>query len=129
MSITVIHTRLADSAALFTLIMGLWGLALAFRGRGVDGSYLGAIVVGELLLIAEALLGAYLLLGVGVQPGRWVHILYGVLAVLIWPFVFTYTRDATGRREAALFGIASLFLWGLVMRASTTAIPGAGFIQ
>jgi heme A synthase len=117
----LLHERLAVSASFFTFAMALWAFLLFLRGRGLSSGYMGAVVVGEALLIVEALLGAWRWIAGGVDPERWVHILYGVLAALIWPFVFTYTREADGRVESLLFGAASLFLWGLVVRAMSTA--------
>ncbi len=126
MSLILIHARLSVAAAIFTFVMGLWALGLFLRGRGPGGNYMGAIVVGELLLAAQSALGLILLISLGMQTLRWVHILYGVLAVLIWPFIFTYTRETptrqtTARLESILFAAGSFFLWGLVMRAITTA--------
>lgn len=128
MSLVDIHARLSITAAIFTFVMGAWAVGLFLRNRGVDGNYLGAIVIGELVLAAEALLGVILLFQRGgLLEMRWVHVLYGTLAVLIWPFIFTYTRETEARAvpprlEAVLFGAGSFFLWGLVMRAISTAV-------
>jgi hypothetical protein len=117
-----LHDRLASTATFYTLVMAGWAGLLVLRGRGLDGGYLGAIVIGELLLVLEALFGLFLLLG-GAGPERpWLHGLYGLLACLIWPFLFTYSRRQAGRREAVLFFAGSLFLWGLVVRASETGV-------
>lgn len=118
----LLHARLATTAAFYTLVMAGWALLLVARGRGLDGSFLGAIVVGELLLVLQALLGVSLWLrGQGAAVDRiWLHGLYGALVALIWPFLFTYTRGAPGRRESMLFFAGSLFLWGLVLRAMET---------
>jgi hypothetical protein len=120
--VAVLHDRLANTAVFYTLAMAGWALLLAARGRGVDGNYLGAIVIGELLLVLQALLGVYLFLtGHGAALDRpWLHVLYGALVALVWPFLFTYTRGAPGRRESILFFAGSLFLWGLVLRAVET---------
>ncbi len=118
---SILHDRLADSAAFFVFAMALWALLLFARGRGLSSAYLGAVVVGEMLLVVEVLLGVYRWLIAGVDPARWVHLLYGLLAALIWPFIYTYTRQAEGRVESLLFAVASFFLWGLVMRAIGTA--------
>jgi hypothetical protein len=120
--IELFHGRLATTAAFYTLIMGGWAGVTALRGRGLDGSYLGAAVIGELLLVLQALLGVFLALGgrTAALERPSMHILYGVMAVLIWPFLFTFTRGQSGRREAVLFAAGSLFLWGLVLRAAAT---------
>lgn len=116
----LLHDRLADSAAFFTFAMAAWAFYRFLRGQGLSSGYLGAIVVGEALLAIEALLGVFRWLVAGVDPARWVHLLYGLLAALIWPFIYTYTREARGRVESLMFAAASLFLWGIVMRAIGT---------
>jgi heme A synthase len=122
-STALLHDRLATTAAFYAFALAVWAGFLAFRNRGLDGNYLGAVVIGEGLLVCEAALGAWLLFGMGLSPDRAIHFLYGTLALLIWPFLFTYTRSATGSRDAVLFSAGSLFLWGLLLRAATTAVP------
>lgn len=128
MSLVEVHARLSITTAIFTFVMGAWAVGLSVRNRGVDANYLGAIVVGELVLAAEALLGLVLFFQRGgLLEMRWVHVLYGTLAVLIWPFIFTYTRETEARAvpprlEAILFAAGSFFLWGLIMRAISTAV-------
>lgn len=116
-----LHGRLSASAATFTFVMGVWASYLVLRGTGVSGSYLGAVVVGEALLIAQGCLGAWLWLGRGGSPDRGIHILYGTLTVLVWPFLLTFARGAGGRGEALRHAAAAFFLWGLVVRAIDTA--------
>ncbi len=60
MSIAEIHTRLADSATIFIAVLGVWALFLRLRSRPLDGNWFGAAMIGELLLVAQALLGVYL---------------------------------------------------------------------
>ena len=117
----LLHDRLADSAAFFTFAMAVWAFWRFLRRQGLSCGYLGAVVVGEALLAVEALLGVFRWLVAGVDPARWVHLLYGLLAALIWPFIYTYTREARGRVESLMFAAASLFLWGIVMRAIGTS--------
>ena len=116
----MLHERLSVTCAFFALALGVWGVVLAARGRGLDGNYLGAAVVGELLLVGQSVLGAWLLFGLGLSPGRGLHLLYAVTALAVWPFLLTYTRSDPGPREALLFGLGSFFLFGLVLRAATT---------
>jgi hypothetical protein len=123
-SLVVVHERLSVTCAFFAFAMGVWGVALAARGRGPDGNYLGAAVIGELLLLAQSGLGAWLLFGEGLSPGRSLHLLYGVTVLVVWPFLMSYTRRESGPREALLFGAGSFFLFGLVLRAATTGATG-----
>jgi hypothetical protein len=43
------------------------------------------------------------------------------MALLIWPFAYPFAQAASGRRRSVIFAAASLFLWGLVLRAITTS--------
>lgn len=116
-----IHGTLARTCLFYVGAMGLWATWLALRGRGLDGSFLGAVIIGEGLLVVEGALGAWLHLAGGLALERWVHVLYGLLAVLLWPFVLTFRHAASGRREAVAFAAATFFLWLLVRRAVETA--------
>lgn len=124
MSLLFLHDRLSFSASLFTFAMGIGAVWLAWRGRGIDGGYLGAVLVGEALLVAQAIVGALLWLRADAGPDRGIHILYGTMAVLLWPFALTFTRRGGTRRDSVLMAATSLFLWGIVVRAIDTA--GAG---
>ena len=118
-TIEFIHGRIAVSVVLFALILGLWGTWNYFRKQGVDGNYLGALVIGELLMLGQGILGALIVIG-GVMPGNLVHFLYGFLVALSWPSVYVYTHGRTGRSESAIYAIVSLVLFGLALRAMTT---------
>jgi len=122
----LLHARLALTCAFFTFALGAWALWLAIRGRGLSPNYMGALVIGETLLVIEALLGAWRYFAVHQEPGRWVHLLYGLLAALLWPFLYSFSREARGRAESAMMAAGSFFLWGIVMRAISTA-GGGGF--
>lgn len=120
MSLTLIHDRLATTMILFNLVAGVWGLALYFRRRGIDGNYWGILATGELLFIVQALLGLTLWLQ-GARPGRGIHILYGAVAVLTLPAVYAFNRGRDDRRAALGYGLVLLFLAGISLRAIGTA--------
>ena len=115
-----LHDGLANTATLYTLILAGWGFWRYARGKGVDGSFLGAVVVGELLLIVQALAGV-LLLGGGAQVDRGVHILYGVTALLSFPALYAFTRGRDSRREMLLWALLALFVFGVTIRARMVA--------
>ena len=120
MSLSDIHGRLATTALIYFGIMALWGLWRAFRRQGLDSSYWGALVIAEILIIVQGALGAYLLIA-GEQPGRGVHILYGVVAVLIIPGLYAYTRGENDRRVMMIYAVTLLIAVGIILRAMTTA--------
>jgi len=122
MTLIDVHGRLASTALIYTAIMALWGLWRYFRRQGVDGSYWGALVIAEILYIVQAILGAYLYFsGTGNLVGRGIHILYGVIAVLVVPMMFVFTRGDETRRAVLVYGAGFLFLIGILIRAMVTA--------
>lgn len=126
MPLPEIHARLGNSLVLFMLALGLWALALYLLKRDLSPSYMGALLIGETLALVQGTIGVFLWITVG-SPGRWVHILYGVLTVILIPFVYFRTEGRMTRREALIYGLLCLFLVGVGLRAASTGGPGAGF--
>ena len=121
MSVIEIHSRLGNTALLYSIVMAVWGLWRYFRRQNVDSNYWGALAVAEVLLLVQTGLGAYLYFsGIG-QLGRGVHILYGVVSVLVVPGIFAFTRGQAERRAMLIYGSGFLFLIGIVIRAISTA--------
>ena len=122
MSLIDIHARLANTALYYMVLMALWGLWRYVRKQGVDGSFWGALVIAEVLLLVQAALGAFLWLsGTGQLAGRSIHILYGVVSILVIPGIFLYTRGEEQRRAMLVYALSFLFLVGIVLRAIMTA--------
>ncbi len=119
MSLVQIHAGLADTVRLFTFVVGVWALVNYARGKGLAPSFWGALVIGEIVLALQALLGATLYIQGG-RPPRIIHYLYGLLVLLVWPGVFAFTEGRSTRQEALYYGLASLFLFGLALRAIST---------
>ncbi|MFM8322009.1 MAG: hypothetical protein ACKOC5_13935 [Chloroflexota bacterium] len=122
MTLIEVHGRLANTALIYTVIMAAWGLWRFFRKQGIDGSYWGALAIAEILYLAQAGLGAYLYFsGIGNLVGRGMHILYGVIAVLVAPALFAFTRGDEQRRAMLVYGAGLLFLVGILIRSIATA--------
>ncbi len=125
MPIDQFHARVGNSALLFMVIAGVWGLWRWRQHRSVDASYRGLLLVGEILLILQALIGVYMWLflnrdAVLVRP--FMHILYGLLTALTLPAAFSFsTGKIEGERQQALYALVCLFLAGLIWRASSTS--------
>ncbi len=120
MSLSELHARLGNTALLFALGLGLWALVLYFRRRGPDPAYMGGLVIGELLFLAQGALGAGLYFS-GRPLAQWVHALYGAVGVFTIPAAYAYTQGASTRRESLVYGLVGLFLFGVALRAITTA--------
>ncbi|HEY0580918.1 MAG TPA: hypothetical protein VGE94_01985 [Chloroflexota bacterium] len=70
--------------------------------------------------VAQAIVGLGLLLTVG-QPRDNLHFLYGASIILTLPLVGSYIIDKRISRPLA-YGLASLFMAGLAIRAMTTGV-------
>lgn len=122
MSLSFIHANLANTMMLFMLIAGTWGVVLHFRKQGIGGNYWGILAVGELLVLAQGALGAFLWLG-NARPGRMgVHILYGMVSVLALPAYYALTRGRDDRNAALAYGLLCLFLTAIALRAAATGV-------
>lgn len=118
-----IHRVLSNSAMLFFLLLGIWGIFRAFRNYGVGGSYMGALVIGEGLFVIQAALGAVLWLS-GERPGRPIHLLYGVFLLVALPGLFAYIKGDDSNQAQWYYGLLTLFLFGVTLRAIGTGVGG-----
>lgn len=121
MSLTLIHERVATTMILFSLIAAVWGLIIFLRGRSIDGNYWGILGVGEILILAQAALGFILWLQ-GAQPGRGIHILYGIVAAMTLPAAYGFSRGRDDRQMALVYSLILLFLVGISWRAIVTGV-------
>lgn len=104
---------------LFMAALGIWGLFAYARGQAVSGSYAGSLIIGEVLVIVQVAAGL-LLLGAGARPPSPTHYLYGITAILVLPFAWSYLRSRDQRQALLLYGLISLFIFGLAVRGMMT---------
>jgi hypothetical protein len=124
-TLTLLHARLLFTILLFFGALSIWGFVSYLRGQGVSGSYRGALAIGELLMLAEFLLGVILFVGGGRPFRPEIHILYGIVAIITLPAAFFYTRGRDGRAEHLIYTLACLFLCGIALRGLETGrLPG-----
>ncbi|HEY5668595.1 MAG TPA: hypothetical protein VIS10_01280 [Anaerolineales bacterium] len=121
--VEVLHARLANTALLYFGILAIWGLWRTIRKQGLDSSFWGALVIAELLILVQGATGAYLWI-IGERPGRWVHILYGVVTALVIPGLYAYTKGESDRRVMVVYTITLLICVGVILRAMSTATGG-----
>ena len=112
------HQTVARALVLYYGVLGVWGLFLAARKSGLSPGYRGSLVIGVGLGVVQALIGMFLVLG-GLRPADNLHFLYGASVILTLPLVMSYIVDKKVSRPLA-FGLASLFMAGLAIRAITT---------
>ena len=112
-------------AWMYFLVISLWGLVRAIRGQVVDGSYLGAVVIGQGLFILQAIIGVLLWVDgrLSALARAEVHILYGAFVVVFLPFIyFTALRGDDSNRGQWVLAFSNLFLFGVALRLITTGI-------
>jgi hypothetical protein len=123
--INTIHGQLSNTTWLFFLALGLWGLYRGFRGQGMDSSYMGAVVIGQFLFIAQSLLGAVIWFGgLNVALDRpSIHLLYGAFSLVFIPFIYlAVLRGDTSNRGQWVMAFSTLFMFGITLRLITTGI-------
>lgn len=116
----VLHDRLAVSMLLFMAAAGVWGLISYARGDQFGGSLAGALVIGEVLIALQVLAGVGLAMAGG-RPAGAVHYLYGITAILVLPFAWSFLRERDQRQALLIYSLVALFIAGLAIRGMTTA--------
>lgn len=114
-----VHSRLATAVVLYFVALGIWGVALAALGSGPTGTFRGALVIIEVVVIAQGLVGIVAWVA-GIAPDP-IHVLYGVALALAMPLAASMTRQQSPRRAALFLGLAAFFAAGLAIRGITTA--------
>ncbi len=121
----IAHQGLSRSTLIFTAIVGLWALYAAVRNLPLDSRWLGSAVICEILIVVQCLIGVYLWLGTdGVLPRPFLHILYGIVAVISLPAVYGYLSRLPDPRAMA-WGMSATctFLFFALLRAIQVALP------
>jgi heme A synthase len=114
-----LHNGLFRAGLLITVIVGIWGLVMYFRKMPSSGGFRSTLVLTEVLFILQGLVGILVFAGGG-RPHDPLHWLYGPLLVIVLPIAMTYVSGRDSRREALVYGIAGLFMFGLALRAYMT---------
>ena len=104
---------------LFMVAVGVWGIFAYLRGQSISGSYAGALAIGEALVLAQVGAGAAMLV-TGARPPTATHYLYGLTAVLVLPFAWSYLRTRNQRQALLIYSLVALFIFGLAVRGAMT---------
>jgi hypothetical protein len=120
MSLVQIHANLATTALIYFAILAVWGLIRFARRQAISPGYWGALVIAELLILAQGGIGAFLWY-TGHRPDRGIHLLYGLVSALAIPAVYAFTQGREEQSEMLMYSLATLVTVGLVLRAITTA--------
>jgi hypothetical protein len=115
----VLHDRLSITMMLFMAAVGAWGIFAYVRGQSISGSYAGALAIGEALILAQVSAGV-VMFAKGARPPTATHYLYGLTAVLVLPFAWSYLRTRNQRQALLIYSLVALFIFGLAIRGIIT---------
>jgi heme A synthase len=117
----LIHQNLAISVVLYLAAIAIWGLFQFLRGGNPSGSYLGALILAEGLILVQGLVGM-VLVAQGHRPKEGLHLLYGIASALALPGVYfsPWVARGTQRRDSLVLGLTALFMIGLAVRGIVT---------
>jgi hypothetical protein len=118
-ALVAIHDRLATTMLLFMAVLGTWGVLSYARGGSLSGNIAGTFLIGQGLIAIQVLAGAALYIG-GHRPSNTIHLLYGVTAILVLPFAWSYLRDRNQRQALMIYSLLALFIAGLAIRGMST---------
>jgi heme A synthase len=114
-----VHNGLFRAGLIITGFIVIWSAFLYLRKQAASGSYRATLVLTEGLFIVQGLVGIAMFLG-GARPHDPLHGLYGPLLVIVLPIAASYLSGRESRREALVYGLAALFMFGLAIRAYMT---------
>jgi hypothetical protein len=120
-----LHVNLANTAWLLLLVVGAWGAWRAIRGEGIDGSYMGALAIAQMLIWAQSLLGLiyWSQFGMDGVPRPWIHWLYGLFSALFIPAMyFAVLKGDDSNRGQWVMSFACFFMFGIALRGISTAV-------
>jgi len=104
---------------LFMAVTGTWGVLSYARGGSLTGTIAGTFLIGQGLIALQVIAGVALYIG-GYRPASSIHMLYGVTAILVLPFAWSYLRDRSQRQALMIYSLLALFIAGLAIRGMTT---------
>jgi heme A synthase len=120
------HRSLALAVRYLFLFLALWSFSAYIRKKPVSALFINTIVITEVVIIVQALIGAYFFVLLGWRPLAWVqHLLYGGLTVFTFPVAYRYTsQEENPRRAAGIWTLACLFMFGLTFRTAFSGVMG-----
>ncbi len=120
-----LHRGFTNTVSLYFLVLGVWGLYRAIRGQNVAGNYLGALAIGQGVLVLQVIIGGILFFnGRSAEMTRPdVHFLYGSFVLIFLPFIYgAVLRGDDSNRGMWVWSFVNLFMFLLSYRFFVTAI-------
>jgi hypothetical protein len=105
-------------------IVGIWALVAHWVSRIDVRALWTSVVVAQVAVVVQVVLGVILYAAAGRDIGSF-HVFYGVLTVIAVALGFVYARGSewVAQNRALFYGLLSLFIMGLAIRALIQAQP------
>lgn len=115
-----IHQSFAWFVIISNGLAGLWVLAANWIEALRTKAMWWFVIVAELSIFVQVGLGVGLVAGQGVKAPRF-HMFYGFVAIISVGLIYSY-RQQMMKHRYLLYGLGSLFLMGLGIRAKLVAV-------
>lgn len=123
-TLILLHEGLARTSILLFIALGVMALFSRLRSQPLGGSWYGAAVIAELVVVVQFILGFVLYSqGLGENlPRAFVHILYACVALVTLPAAYGYfSRIEDENVKSILMAIVCFFLMEVVIRTGAVA--------
>ena len=115
----MVHRVSATALVAFSVLLGVWGAYGYFRHARVSGGFRSGFLIMAGLTVFQGLFGLALV-ATGHPPGRLLHIVYGIFAVIFLPGAYLYSQGGSKRREAVILAGAAWIVAIAYLRGIST---------
>ena len=115
MGLRDLHTTVAFLLIFMNAIVGVWGILLDRESIKSTRFFWIAIVAAQIIVFAQAIVGVALQSKEDIEPDDF-HYLYGFSMIIAIAILYGY-RNPIGNKKFLLYGLGSLFIMGLGIRA------------
>ena len=109
----------ARALVAFSVLLGIWGTYGYFRHAQVSGGFRSSYLIMAALTAVQGLAGLAVFI-FGHPPGRILHVVYGIFAVIFLPGAYLYAHGGSKRREAAILAGAAWIVAIAYLRGIST---------
>lgn len=121
--LTTLHQINAWIMIVSNAIAGLWCLGAHFRPELRSKWLWRFVIAAQLTIFLQAFLGVAVIASKKLEPPKF-HMLYGFSAIVAVGILYSYRPQVKKRYEYLLYGLGSLFIMGLGIRAIYGASAG-----
>ena len=115
MGLRDLHTTVAFFVLVMNSNAGVWGILLDRESIKSTRFFWIAIVAAQIIVFAQAIVGVALQSKENIEPDDF-HYLYGFSMIIAIAILYGY-RNTIGNKKFLLYGLGSLFIMGLGIRA------------